>query len=333
LDDNAKVVVITGAGSGIGLAAALEYAKRGWKVGLIGRGAEALADASRQVAEAGGVPHVALADVADGVALEAAAAAVEAVLGPIDVWINNAGIGFYGKFSDVPEDAFRRVIDVNLHGTVNGTRIALARMKPRDRGTIIQILSAISYRGVPLQSAYSTTKYGLRGFTEALRAELVNDRSAVHVTMVHPPSVNTPFYSHAGSVMDEAPRPPPPVYQPEIIGEAIYMAGTRKRREWRVTGETVGFSIANKIAPGLLDQLSGLAGVVVQHTKRQDVAERRDPNTFTPSTKPSGTHGPFDRESLGASAQWWASKNPGTVGLGLGVLALGVLGLVARRRG
>jgi short-subunit dehydrogenase len=317
LDDNAKVVVITGAGSGIGLAAALEYAKRGWKVGLIGRGAEALADASRQVAEAGGVPHVALADVADGVALEAAAAAVEAVLGPIDVWINNAGIG----------------IDVNLHGTVNGTRIALARMKPRDRGTIIQILSAISYRGVPLQSAYSTTKYGLRGFTEALRAELVNDRSAVHVTMVHPPSVNTPFYSHAGSVMDEAPRPPPPVYQPEIIGEAIYMAGTRKRREWRVTGETVGFSIANKIAPGLLDQLSGLAGVAVQHTKRQDVAERRDPNTFTPSTKPSGTHGPFDRESLGASAQWWASKNPGTVGLGLGVLALGVLGLVARRRG
>ena len=122
-------------------------------------------------------------------------------------------------------------------------------MKQRDRGTIIQILSAISYRGVPLQSAYSTTKHGLRGFTEVLRAELLNDRSAVHVTMVHPPSVNTPFYSHTGSVMDEAPRPPPPVYQPEIIGEAIYMAGVQKRRGWRVTGETVGFSIANKIAP------------------------------------------------------------------------------------
>ena len=261
--DTAKVVAITGAGSGIGLAAALEYARHGWKVGLIGRGSEALSDASRQVAGAGGMPHVALADVADGAALETAATAIEAALGPIDVWVNNAGIGFYGKFTDVPDDAFRRVIDVNLHGTVNGTRIALARMKPRDRGTIIQVLSAISYRGVPLQSAYSTTKYGLRGFTEAVRAELVNDRSAVHVTMVHPPAVNTPFYSHAGSVMDEAPRPPPPVYQPEILGEAIYMAGTQQRREWRVTGETVGFSIANKIAPGLLDQLSGLAGVFV----------------------------------------------------------------------
>ena len=205
-------------------------------------------------------------------------------------------------------------------------------MKPRDRGTIIQVLSAISYRGVPLQSAYSTTKYGLRGFTEAVRAELVNDRSAVHVTMVHPPAVNTPFYSHAGSVMDEAPRPPPPVYQPEILGEAIYMAGTQQRREWRVTGETVGFSIANKIAPGLLDQLSGLAGVFVQHTKREDVAERRDPNTFTPSTRASGTHGPFDGEAFRTSIQWWVSKNPRTVGLGLGVLALGLLGAVGRRR-
>ena len=330
--DTAKVVAITGAGSGIGLAAALEYARHGWKVGLIGRGSEALSDASRQVAAAGGMPHVALADVADGAALEAAANATEAALGPIDVWINNAGIGFYGKFTDVPDDAFRRVIDVNLHGTVNGTRIALARMKPRDRGTIIQVLSAISYRGVPLQSAYSTTKYGLRGFTEAVRAELVNDRSAVHVTMVHPPAVNTPFYSHAGSVMDEAPRPPPPVYQPEILGEAIYMAGTQQRREWRVTGETVGFSIANKIAPGLLDQLSGLAGVFVQHTKREDVAERRDPNTFTPSTRASGTHGPFDGEAFRTSIQWWVSKNPRTVGLGLCVLALGLLGAVGRRR-
>ncbi len=329
----AGVVAITGAGSGIGLAAALEYARHGWKIGLIGRGVPALEDAARQVADAGGTPHVATADVADSAALEAAAAAIETALGPIDVWINNAGIGFYGKFTDVPEEAFRRVIDVNLHGAVNGTRIALARMKPRNRGTIVQILSAIAYRGVPLQSAYSTAKYGLRGFTEALRAELVNDRSAVHVTMVHPPAVNTPFYSHAGSVMDEAPRPPPPIYQPELLGDAIYLAGTQKRREWRVTGETVAFSVGNKLAPGLLDQLSGLFGVAVQHTDRDDVAERRDPNTYGPSTRPSGTHGPFDSESLSTSVQWWLSKNSASLGLGVGLLALGTMAAITRRRG
>ncbi len=328
-----KVVAITGAGSGIGLAAALHYASKGWLVGLIGRGEEALTDALRQIEATGGVAHIALADVADEKALEEAAVTIEAALGPIEVWINNAGIGFYGAFVDVPAEAFRRVIDVNLHGTVNGTRVALARMRPRNRGTIIQILSAISYRGVPLQSAYSTTKYGLRGFTEALRAELIHERSAVHVTMVHPPSVNTPFYSHAGSVLkDRSPRPPPPVYQPEIIGEAIYLAGTVKRREWRVTGETVAFSIVNKIVPGLLDVASGVVGIRVQQTSRPDVADRRDPSIFTASTKASGTHGPFDGESLNSSVQWWISKSPAPIRVGLGLLAIGLLAAAGRRR-
>ncbi len=273
---------------------------------------------------------IAVADVTDTQALEAAAVKIEASLGPIDVWVNNAGIGFYGTFAEVPEDAFRRVIDVNLHGTVNGTRVALTRMRAHNHGTIVQILSAISYRGVPLQSAYSTTKYGLRGFTEALRAELINEGSAVHVTMVHPPAVNTPFYSHAGSVMDKAPRPPPPVYQPEILGEAVYLAGTVKRREWRVTGETVAFSVANKLAPGLLDILSGFSAVRVQQTSRRDVAEARDPNTFKPATRPSGEHGPFDSESLSGSVQWWLSKSPLPVRIGLGLLAVGLLRAVKR---
>ena len=327
-----QTVVITGAGSGIGLAAAVEYARHGWKVGLVGRGRAALDDASDRVAKAGGTPHVVIADVADSAALERAAGEIETALGPIDVWVNNAGIGFYGAFVDVPEEAFRRIIDVNLHGTVNGTRVALARMRPRNRGTIVQILSAISYRAVPLQSAYSTSKYGLRGFTEALRSELVNEQSAVHLTMVHPPAVNTPFYSHAGSVMDKTPRPPPPIYQPEIIGEAVYLAGTVKRREWRVTGETVAFSLANKVAPGLLDWASGKVGVKVQQTTRQDVADARDPNTYTASTRPSGTHGPFDSESLSGSLQWLLSKNQMPARIGLGLLALGALGLLRRRR-
>lgn len=322
-------VAITGAS--IGLAAALHYAGQGWRVGLIGRGEAALQDAANQVRQRGVNAHVALADVADSAMLDAAATSIEAALGPIDVWINNAGIGFYGSFVDVPEEAFKRVVDVNLIGTVNGTRTALARMRPRNRGTIVQVLSAIAFRGVPLQTAYSTTKYGLRGFTEALRAELLHERSGVHVTMVHPPSVNTPFYSHAGSVMDTSPRPPAPVYQPEILGEAIFLAGTTKRREWTVGEQSVGVRIANQLAPQVLDVLTGAAAVRMQQTTRADVDQQRDPNTFKPSTRASGMHGPFDRESLPASLQWWLTKGSAPVraalvSAGLGIIALGVLG-------
>ena len=327
-----KTVVITGAGSGIGLAAALHFARHGWQVGLIGRGEAALSDAKLKVEAAGGIAHFALADVSDSAALEQATTEIETNLGPINVWVNNAGIGFYGKFSDVSEDAFRRVLDVNLIGTVNGTRIALTRMRPRNRGTIVQILSAISYRGVPLQSAYSTSKYGLRGFTEALRSELINEGSAIHLTMVHPPAVNTPFYSHAGSVMDQAPRPPPPVYQPELLGEAVFLAATSKRREWRVTGSTLGFAIGNKLAPNLLDHVAGLVGVFAQKTRREGVVAARAPNTFSPSTGPSRTHGPFDQESLASSLQWSFNKSPAILRMGIGLMVLTAFQLARRRR-
>ncbi len=327
-----KTVAITGAGSGIGLAAALHYAGQGWRVGLIGRGADALAEASRRVAEAGGRGHPVVADVADGAALDRAAAAIEAALGPIDVWINNAAIGFYGTFVEIPQADFRAVVETNLFGTINGTRTALALMRPRGRGTIVQVLSAISYRGVPLQSPYSTSKFALRGFTEALRAELVHERSGVHVTMLHPPAVNTPFYSHAGSVMDKTPRPPPPVYQPEMLGEALYLAGTVKRREWVVGGQAAAVVLGNKVAPGLVDVLTGLFAVRLQQTTRKDVAAARDPNVSGPGARLPGTHGPFDSESLGSSLQWWLSKRGRVVQLGLGLAALGAVQAIRRRR-
>lgn len=327
-----RTVVITGAGSGIGLAAALEFARHGWRIGLIGRGEDALRDAERQVVGVGGHARIAPADVADEAALERAAETIEAAFGPIDVWVNNAGIGFYGNFADVPREAFDRVIAVNLLGAANGTRIALRRMRERNRGTIVQVVSAVGHRGVPLQAAYSASKYGLRGLTEAIRAELINEGSKIHVTMVHPPAVNTPYYAHAGSIMADAPRPVPPVYQPELLGEAIYLAATERRREWRVTGQSVGFSVANKLAPGLLDYFAGITGVWIQKTRRPAVLASRDPSTFTASTRPSGTHGDWDRESFRTSAVWSLTKAPAAVRLGVGLAGLALLRAALPRR-
>lgn len=161
--------------------------------------------------------------------------------------------------------------------------------------------------------------------------------SSVHVTMVHPPSVNTPFYNHAGSIMDTSPRPPAPVYQPEMLGEAIFLVGTTKRREWTVGEQSAGVRIANQLAPQVLDALTDAAAVKLQQTTRENVAARRDPNTFKPSTRASGMHGPFDRESLPASLQWWITKRSAPVraalvSASLGFIALGVLGHLRPRR-
>ena len=326
---DARVVAITGASSGIGRSAAEHFAKKGWRVGLIARSEPNLDAVRKAVVTSGGTASVAVADVSDSGQLMAAADRIESELGPIDVWVNNAGVSVYGKFLDITEDEFHRVTHVNYLGTVNGTRIALGRMVPRDHGTIIQVLSAISYRAVPLQSPYSGSKYALRGFTEAVRSELEEAGSAVHLTMVHPPAVNTPFYNHATSHMPKPVRPPPPVYQPEIIADAIYLAATTRRREVKVTASTVAFAIGNKFAPGLLDVLGGKFGVVAQQTDQDGAVAERDPNLNQAGQK-GGTHGPFDSESFSNSAQMWVNKNPGAAGLGLG-LGLIALALLAGR--
>ena len=321
---SSRVVVITGASSGIGRSTAELFAKNGWRVGLIARSADNLDATRKDVVTAGGTASVAIADVADSTALEAAAAHIEGELGPIDVWVNNAGVGVYGRFMDIPEDEFRQLTETNYFGTVNGTRVALRRMLPRNQGTVVQILSAISYRAVPLQSPYSGSKYALRGFTEAVRSELANDNSAVHLTMVHPPAVNTPFYNHAVSHMPKPVRPPPPVYQPEIVADAIYLAATTRRREVKVTAATVGLAVMNKVAPGVLDFFSGKFGVAAQQSDQGGAVAMRDPNLSGPGKAPSSTHGPFDSESLNSSVQMWANKNRGAVGLALG---MGLIGL------
>lgn len=322
---SSRVVAITGASSGIGRAAAQKFARQGWRVGLIGRSADTLDTVRRDVVTLGSTACIAAADVADSAALEAAAAHIEQELGPIDVWVNNAGTGVYGKFLDITEEEFKRVTETNYFGEVNGTRVALRRMVPRDRGTIIQILSAISYRGVPLQSAYSGSKYALRGFTEAVRSELISEGSAVHLTMVHPPAVNTPFYNHAISHMPKPVRPPPPVYQPEIVADAIYLAATTRRREVKVTASTLGFAIGNKLAPGLLDLIAGKLGVMAQQSGRGGAVAKREPNLFEPAPEPGPTHGAFDSKSFSFSPQMWLSEHRDVALLSLGLIALAAL--------
>ncbi len=325
------VVAITGGSSGIGRAAAQLFARRGWRVGLIARGAPALEAARAELA--GRRAHVSTheADVADCDALRAAAAAIAAEHGPITAWVNNAGVSVFAPFPEVTDAEFRRVTDVTYLGAVNGTRVALEHMRPRDRGTIVQVCSAIGLRGVPLQSAYSGAKYAMRGFSEAVRAELIHERSRVHLSMVFPPSVNTPFYSHATARIDGLPRPPPPIYQPEIVADAIHFAATHRRRDVLVGAQTVQTALLNAWAPSLADFLLGRLAPRLQTSHNPGIAAARDENLFAPSRLPAPTHGPFDTESLSTSLQFWATKNRGTVGAGV-ALGLAALALAGRRR-
>ena len=333
-DQHSRLVVITGGSSGIGRSAARVFVEHGWRVALVARGAVALEDARADLAGRGGTVSVFQADVTDSAALRGAAVQVVAAMGPFDVWINNAGLSVFAKFTDTTEDEFRRVTDVTYMGTVNGTRVALEHMRPRNAGTIVNVCSAIGFRGVPLQSAYSGAKWAMRGFAEAVRAELINERSRVHISMVYPPSVNTPFYAHAVSRTAGLPRPPPPIYQPEIVADAVYLAATTRRRDIVVGGQSVQIALMNAVAPRLTDVLMGAFGPKLQETANQGVADTRDINLFTPSTRPAAEHGPFDGESLSTSAQFWASKNRGSLGAGLalGAVLLGIALVTPARR-
>jgi short-subunit dehydrogenase len=324
------VVAITGGSSGIGRAAAQLFARRGWRVALIARGLPALEAARAELAGRRARVSIHEADVADCDALRAAATAIVAEHGPITAWVNCAGVSVFAKFPEITDAEFRRVTDVTYLGTVNGTRVALEHMRPRDQGTIVQVCSAIGLRGVPLQSAYSGAKYAMRGFSEAVRAELIHERSQVHLTVVYPPSVNTPFYSHATARIDKLPRPPPPIYQPEIVAEAIHFAATHRRRDVLVGAQTVQTALLNAFAPSLADFLLGRLAPRLQNSRNPGIAQARDENLFAASHLPSPTHGPFDAESLSTSLQFWATRNRGTVGTGL-ALGAAMLALAGRR--
>ena len=313
------VVVITGASSGIGRCAALRFAREGWRVGLIARGAAGLASIRDELLAAGAQAAAAPADVSDDAALEAAAAALEAELGPVAVWVNCAGNGVYGRFLDVPADEFRRVTDVTYMGTVNGTRAALRRMVPRNAGTIVNVCSAIVFHGLPTLSSYTGAKCAVRGFGESIRHELAGMGSRVWLSTVFPPAVNTPFFSHAPTHMPGTPRPAKPVYQPEIAADAILLAATSRRAELQVSGTTVVFALATKLVPALVDLAIGRLGSAGQTTFDPEAARRHRPTLHAPSAHPSGSHGPFDAESRRFSIQMWLLRRRAVLASGVGL--------------
>ena len=211
-----RIAVVTGASAGIGRATALEFARQGWRVALLARGIDGLEGARRDIESAGSEAMVIETDVADQAQVEAAASRVESEWGPIDAWINNAMATIFSKFLDVAPEDFRRATEVTYFGTVWGTRAALARMKPRDRGVIVQVGSALAYRSIPLQAPYCGAKSAIRGFTDSIRSELLHDHSGVHITMVQLSAFNTPQFGWGRTTLGCRPRPMGKIFQPEV---------------------------------------------------------------------------------------------------------------------
>ncbi|MFJ4622103.1 SDR family oxidoreductase [Streptomyces sp. NPDC088812] len=326
-------MVVTGASGGVGRATARAFAARGDRVALLARGREGLAAAADDVQRTGGEALVVSVDMADAKAVEDAAQQVADAFGRIDVWVNNAFSGVFAPFTEITPDEFRRVTEVTYLGYVFGTRAALRHMLPRDRGTIVQVGSALAYRGVPLQSAYCGAKHAIQGFNESLRCELLHGGSRVRTTMVQLPAVNTPQFDWVVNRMPGRPRPVAPVYQPEVAARAVvHAAGHARRREYWVGASTAATLLANAVAPGFLDRYLARTGFDAQqeprdrHGRETESAAGGPGNLWSPADGPHGhdfgAHGRFDEESATRDPQEWLSRNRNRMGAGL--LAAGV---------
>lgn len=319
-----KVIVITGASAGVGRATAIEFAKQGARIGLLARGRDGLLAAKRDVEAAGGRALAIQTDVADPDEVEAAAARVEEVLGPIDVWINNAMASVFSPVLETTPEEYERVTDVTYLGAVHGTRAALHRMGERDSGVIVQVGSALSYRSIPLQSAYCAAKHALKGFTDSLRCELYHDGSNVKLTMVQLPALNTPQFSWVRSRLPRHPQPVPPIFQPEVAARAIVYAAQHHPRELYVGWPTVKAIVGNKIAPGLLDRYLGKMGYDAQQADFPPQPNRRD-NLFKPVPGDHGAHSIFDDRARPQSWHLWARTHAPWIGAAaLGLIWAGI---------
>ncbi|MBV9338388.1 MAG: SDR family oxidoreductase [Solirubrobacterales bacterium] len=329
-----EVVAVTGASGGVGRAIAREFAKHGAAVGLIARGRAGLDAAAQEVSELGGTPHVHPADVAEFDQVQAAAAAIEERLGQIDVWVNNAMTTVFAFIDDIEPAEFERATRVTYLGAVWGTKAALALMLPRDRGTIVQVGSALAYRGIPLQAPYCGAKHATKGFYESLRCELRHRGSGVYVTMVQLPGMNTPQFDHCLSKMPRHPMPVPPIYQPEVAARAVYWSAHHRRRELYVGISTVYSIIGNKLAPWLAERYLAKTAVDGQQTD-QPFDGTAAANLFEPLDRDhdEGAHGGFDDQAHRHSPQAWLSRHRLPSGLAATALAGGAgAALMTRRR-
>jgi NAD(P)-dependent dehydrogenase (short-subunit alcohol dehydrogenase family) len=325
---NTPVVVITGASAGVGRALSRMYAARGARIGLIARGRDALDATRREVASLGGEAIVCVADVANADDVEAAAQTIEQTFGPPDIWINNAMASVFSPVMQMTADEFRRVTEVTYLGVVHGTMAALRRMLPRDRGAIVQVGSALAYRGIPLQSAYCAAKHAVQGFCDSLRAELLHDGSHVTLTMVQLPALNTPQFDWVKSRLPNRAQPVPPIFQPEVAADAIVSAAERGQREMWVGMPTVKAILGDKVAPGLLDRYLARMGYDSQQTREPEDPARAH-NLWAPVAGDHGAHGRFDARAQPASLQVWASQHRHELTMLAGIAAV-ALGLMAR---
>jgi NAD(P)-dependent dehydrogenase (short-subunit alcohol dehydrogenase family) len=324
-----KVAVVSGGSAGVGRAVVRELAAHGYDVAVLARGRTgldaAVTDARAAGAKAVGIPT----DAADLDQVEAAAAQAEQELGDIDLWVNVAFVGALKFFWDTDPDAYRRITDVTYFGQVNGTRVALSRMRPRDRGVVVQVGSALGFRGIPLQSAYCGAKHAVKGFTESVITELLHEGSNVRVSMVELPGVNTPQFDWNDNGFDQHPMPVPPIFQPEAAARAIRFVAEHKRRNMWVGIPTAYTILGNRVAPWFLDWYLGKTGVNGQLSSTD--APRLGSNVFEPKDedRDMGAHGAFD-DKAHPHDPWSSLSMHRGVAIGAAVVAGSLVGAAWR---
>jgi NADP-dependent 3-hydroxy acid dehydrogenase YdfG len=323
-----RVVVVTGASSGVGRAISRALGREGARVGLIARGVEGLSAAADEIRQGGGEALVLPLDLADASAVQSAADQVVGTWGAIDVWVNDAMVSVFAPISDTTPEEFRRVMEVNYLGTVHGTLAALRHMRARDAGVVVQIGSALAYRSIPLQSAYCASKAAIRGFTDSLRSELAHERSRIKVTMLQLPAVNTPQFEVVRNKLGKHARPVPPTYQPEVVARAVLYAIEHPSREMWVGWPTIKAILGQKVIPGLLDHYLARMAWNAQVTKLLPLPNKD--NLHAPLPGDRGARGSFDKEARSFSAELWIRTHRGTTAACAALLAL--LGITAVRK-